>query len=97
MARFAATGLTARQVRDMDAGVRAGWKLAREIGVAIDAHFVAHKRRTFNAGHRNNGPGEVGTGNEGKSNRHKSRHQNDGKSARGAPKQSKAIHLCLRF
>jgi len=97
MARFAATGLAARQVRDVDAGVRAGWKLAREIGVAIDAHFVAHKRRTLHAGHRNNGRREVGTGNEGKSNQHKSRHQDDGKSAHGALRQSRAIHLCLRF
>ena len=68
MAGFAAAGLAARQVRDMDARVRAGWKEAREICVAIDARFVADKARSFNAGNRNNGALDAGTGNERQSN-----------------------------
>jgi len=97
MAGFATGGLAARQVGDVNARVWTGGKEAREICVAIGARFVADKGRSFNAGHRSDGRGEVGTRNEGKSNRHKSRHQDDGKGARSAPRQSSAIHLCVRF
>ena len=82
VARFAAAGLAARRVGNVNTRVRAGRKEAREICMAIDAHFVADKGRSFDPGNRDKGAIEVGTGGERKSNQRQCQHQNNGKSAR---------------
>lgn len=64
VARFATGRLGSRGVFEMDTRMRARWKDAGDVGMAIDAGFIPNKSCSLNHRRRHHGASKVGTGSQ---------------------------------
>ena len=81
VARFTAGSLGSRRSSQMKTRMRAGWKVASDVRVTIDAGQVANKSRSLNHRRRHDRALNMGTGSQNNADQHYPSQDNDRQSA----------------